>query len=114
MELSIVVPLKFNDGSEVPTEYFSHFEAFLEDEFKGWSKTPISGGWVSDTGERMRDDSVKYSIYAEDFDEQLLDAIMNVVGTFWEQQSVMYDIKPSEAHFVEPETEPLSSPETIG
>jgi hypothetical protein len=104
-ELTIVVPTKFNDGRPVPESYFQEFENFLEDEFKGWSKTPMSGGWVSDTGERMRDESVKYSIYGEDFDENLLNAITSVVGTFWEQQSVLYDLSPSEPHFVEPETQ---------
>lgn len=106
MELGITVPTKFNDGTPVPTFYFDEFEKFLEAEFKGWTKTPVSGGWVSDTGERLRDESVKYTIYGENFNEQLLDAIMNVVGAFWEQQSVMYDLKPTEAHFVSPETEP--------
>jgi hypothetical protein len=105
MELSITVPKFFNDGRPVPESYFKEFENFLEDEFKGWSKSIVSGGWVSDEGERIRDESVKYSIYAEDFDPRLLDAIADVVGTFWEQRSVMYDIKPSEGHFVSPETE---------
>lgn len=113
MELSIIVPTRFNDGKPVPDFYFKEFENFLEDEFKGWSKVMQTGGWVSDTGERMKDEAVKYSIYAEDFNPELLDAIANVVGTFWEQQAVVYDIKPSESHFVEPETEleDLNTPE---
>lgn len=110
MELSIVVPTRFNDGKPVPEFYFKEFENFLEDEFKGWTKAPVSGGWVSEGGERVRDDSLRYSIFAEDFDHALLDAIANVVGTFWQQQSVVYDIKPSKASFVSPETE---SPEDL-
>ncbi len=112
MELSITVPKFFNDGKSVPEYYFKEFETFLEDEFKGWSKATIAGGWVSDEGKRMRDESVKYSIFGEDFDPRLLDAIADVVGAFWEQRSVYYDIKPSEGHFVSPETEPLNNPET--
>lgn len=107
MEFNVTVPTKFNNGEPVPALYFQEFENFLEDEFKGWTKTPVSGGWVGDGGNRVRDESIKYSIYAEDFSPELLDAIANVIGSFWEQSSVYYDVKPSEGYFKEPETEPV-------
>jgi hypothetical protein len=111
-ELSIIVPIKFNDGKPVPSSYFQEFETFLDNEFKGWSKVPISGGWVSSSGENIRDESMKYSVYAEDFDENLLNAIADVVGAFWQQHSVVYDLKPSDTHVVEPETEKEESQST--
>lgn len=107
MEFNISVPTQFNDKSPVPEYYFEQFESFLDEQFGAWTKRNESGGWLSpNTGIRYRDPTIKYSIFQEDFSPELLDAIANVVGTFWNQEAVYYDIRPTEGHIYEPEKEP--------
>jgi len=95
--MELIVPLTYGDtGEPVDAEAFMILEEKLMDYFGGYTSHSIEGGWRSPTGQRLRDESVRYVASTDQYDPETFETyargIADAVKDYWRQQEVFYKV----------------------
>ena len=109
--MELIVPFTFGDtGEPVDAEAFMVLEEKLMDYFGGYTSQDVQGGWSSPSGERFRDQSVKYVATNDELDPETFEVyaqgIAEAVKDYWRQQEVFFRVGKQEE--IEKKPQPLS------
>jgi hypothetical protein len=95
----LIVPITFGDSplDQVDAEAFMTLEEKLMDYFGSFTSQTVEGGWANpETGERVRNQSVKYTCTNDELDPQTFNeyaqGIAEAVKSYWRQDQVFYSV----------------------
>lgn len=97
-EYTIIVPLKYNNGTEVDYVEFVKLEATFLNEFGGFTNLGIVEGQWADSGVIYRDRSVRYA-FATDSDDKAVE-VARFVAEQWRQECVYLSQTSTNVRFV--------------
>ncbi len=74
IKVEILIPLFYNNGSEIEDERFAFIEDELVSRFEGYSqfKTPVEGVWQNQTGRLFRDTHKSLWVICPDTPENII------------------------------------------
>ena len=91
--LEIVVPRNFNDGTPVSSAAFDALDQFFAEEFGGYSRREISGGWKDpQTGQIMKDQSFEYIVNSPLINKRIINELATTIKSYWEQNAVYFTL----------------------
>ncbi len=107
LKVVMIVPLRYNDGTEVLAEHFCDLELEIVQRWGGFTKWPVEGAWLNEE-QFYQDESVAYVVsmgtsYGPARVWWQRRAAM--VARVWQQQSVYLEFSEVEVEFVAPTEE---------
>ncbi len=98
-EYKIIVPLCYNDKTEVDYAQFQRLEAMFIDQFGGYTDGGIvSGAWQGDDGRIYRDRSRVY-YFATDSQTEAVE-VANCVRNDWDQECIYLALVSTDVRFI--------------